>query len=84
MTAKKTPLFAAYRAIDAQLRDAGGYFTLAAFSEVADEHKAIRESGGLFPSGSRSTAPICALAVAWVATARPKAFYDPTSTRSRA
>lgn len=48
MTTKKTPLFAAYQKLGAKMRDAGGFFTPAAFSEVAEEHYATREAAGLF------------------------------------
>ena len=48
MTTKKTPLFAAYQTHGAKMRDAGGYYTPAAFSDVAEEHKATREAAGLF------------------------------------
>jgi aminomethyltransferase len=48
MTTKKTPLYATYKALGAKLRDAGGYYTPAAFSDVAEEHQATREAAGLF------------------------------------
>lgn len=48
MTTKKTPLFAAYQKLGAKMRDAGGFYTPAAFSDVAEEHKATREAAGLF------------------------------------
>ena len=48
MTTRKTPLYAAYQACNAKMRDAGGFFTPAAFSDVAEEHRATREAAGLF------------------------------------
>lgn len=48
MTTKKTPLFGAYQKLGAKMRDAGGFYTPAAFSDVAEEHKATREAAGLF------------------------------------
>ena len=48
MTTKKTPLFSVYQRMGAKMRDAGGYWTPAEFSGVAEEHKATREAAGLF------------------------------------
>ncbi|TIL30167.1 hypothetical protein [Mesorhizobium sp.] len=45
---KKTPLFAIYQSRNAKMRDAGGFFTPAAFSDMAEEHKAARETVGHF------------------------------------
>ena len=48
MTTKKTPLYYVYQRMSAKMRDAGGYWTPAEFSGVAEEHKATREAAGLF------------------------------------
>ena len=48
MSPKKTPLYSAYLARNATMRDAAGYFTPAFFTDPREEHIATREAAGLF------------------------------------